>query len=236
MMFDPLFLLMALPGLLLAMYASFLTKSRFQTYSRVAPSSGLTGAQAAYQMLRREGLHDVAIERVGGFLSDHYDPRKRVLRLSPDVHDGRSLSAVGVACHEAGHALQHARHYAPLALRSSLVPAATVTSNLSNIILMLGMALMFLRGVAAGQSVLLVGALLLSVSVLFTLITLPVEWDASARAKKAMVSSNIVGSAQADDAAKVLNAAFLTYLASAISAIMTLLYWLMRAGVFGSRD
>jgi len=235
MIFDPLFLMMALPGLLLAMYASFLTKSRFQQYSRVAPSSGLTGAQAAYQMLRREGLNDVAIERVSGFLSDHYDPRKRVLRLSPDVHDGRSLSAVGVACHEAGHALQHARHYAPLALRSSMVPAATVTSNLSNIILMVGLFMSF-AAPGAGRGMLLAGAALLTVSVLFTLVTLPVEWDASARAKKAMVSANIVGSAQADDAAKVLNAAFLTYLAAAVSAIMTLLYWLMRAGVFGSRD
>lgn len=235
MIYSPTFLLMALPGFALAMYASFLTKSRFNRYAKVAPSSGLTGAQAAYQMLRREGLHDVAIERVNGFLSDHYDPRKRVLRLSPQVHDGRSLSAVGVACHEAGHALQHARKYAPLALRSSLVPTAAVTSNLSSWILMLGLFLSF-TAPGAGRGILLAGAALLSVSVLFTLVTLPVEWDASARAKKAMVTANIVNSAQADDAAKVLNAAFLTYLASAVSAVTTLLYWLMRAGVFGSRD
>lgn len=233
MLFDPVFLLFATPALLLSLYASFLTKSRFKKYSRVAPSSGLTGAQAAYQMLRREGLNDVAIEKVQGFLSDHYDPRKRVLRLSPDVHDGRSLSAVGVACHEAGHALQHAKHFAPLALRSALVPAATLTSTLSSPILMVGLFLSFMS--PAGRGVILLGALLLSVSVLFTLITLPVEWDASARAKKLMVSNGIVGPRQEADAGAVLNAAFLTYLAAAISAIMTLLYWLWRAGVFGNR-
>jgi Zn-dependent membrane protease YugP len=234
MIFDPLFLMLALPGLILSMYASFLTRSRFKKYARVAPSSGLTGAQAAYQMLRREGLGNVAIERVGGFLSDHYDPRKRVLRLSPDVHDGRSLSAVGVACHEAGHALQHAKHYAPLALRSSLVPAATITSNLSSPILMLGLFLSMTS--PAGRGMMLLGAALLAVSVLFTLVTLPVEWDASARAKRCMVSDGIVSPSQESDASAVLNAAFLTYLAAAVSAIMTLLYWLMRAGVFGSRD
>ncbi|MEX2608292.1 MAG: zinc metallopeptidase [Kiritimatiellia bacterium] len=233
MMFDPVYFLFALPALALSMYASFLTKSRFKKYSKVAPSSGLTGARAAYQMLRREGLNDVAIERVQGFLSDHYDPRSRVLRLSPDVHDGRSLSAVGVACHEAGHALQHAKGYAPLALRSSLVPAATVTSKLSMPILFIGMLLS--ARTPAGQGLMMLGALLLTVAVVFTLITLPVEWDASARAKKLMVSNGIVSPQQERDAGAVLDAAFLTYLAAAISAVMTLLYWLYRSGLIGGR-
>lgn len=233
MMFDPLYFLFAMPALILSMYASFLTKSRFKKYAQVAPSSGLTGAQAAYQMLRREGLNNVGIERVQGFLSDHYDPRSKVLRLSPDVHDGRSLSAVGVACHEAGHALQHAKGYAPLALRSSLVPAATITSKLSMPLLFIGM-LLSTRS-PAGQGMMALGALLLTVAVVFTLVTLPVEWDASARAKKCMVNDGIVSPQQERDAGAVLDAAFLTYLAAAISALMTLLYWLYRSGLIGGR-
>lgn len=233
MMFDPLYFLLAMPALILSMYASYLTKSRFKKYSQVAASSGWSGSQAASQMLRREGLDNVAIERVQGFLSDHYDPRSRVLRLSPDVHDGRSLSAVGVACHEAGHALQHAQGYAPLALRSSLVPAAAITSKLSMPLLFIGM-LLSTRS-PAGQGMMALGALLLTVAVVFTLVTLPVEWDASARAKKCMVSDGIVSPQQERDAGAVLDAAFLTYLAAAISAVMTLLYWLYRSGLIGGR-
>jgi len=227
MMIDPVFLLFALPGLLLAGYASFITKSRFQKYSRVAPTSGLSGAQAAAKMLRQAGLPDVGIERIGGFLSDHYDPRARVLRLSPAVFDGRSLSAVGVACHEAGHALQHATGYAALGLRSALVPAASFTSQLSSPLLMFGLFLSMASPM--GRPLLIMGILMLSVSVLFTLVTLPVEWDASARAKRVLVDDGIVAPYQERDAAAVLDAAFLTYLASAVSALMTLLYWILRA-------
>lgn len=227
MMFDPVFLLFALPGLLLAGYASFITKSRFQKYSRVAPTSGLSGAQAAAKMLRQAGLHDVGIERIGGFLSDHYDPRARVLRLSPAVFDGRSLSAVGVACHEAGHALQHATGYAALGLRSALVPAASFTSQLSSPLLMFGLFLSMASPM--GRPLLIMGIIMLSVSVLFTLVTLPVEWDASARAKRVLVDDGIVAPYQERDAAAVLDAAFLTYLAAAVSALMTLLYWILRA-------
>ncbi|WFB34760.1 zinc metallopeptidase [Kiritimatiellota bacterium B12222] len=232
MIFDPVYFIFALPALLLSMYASALTKSRFNKYSKVAASSGLTGAQAAHQMLQREHIQDVGIEKVQGFLSDHYDPRSKVLRLSPQVFDGRSLSAVGVACHEAGHALQHASGYKPLALRSRLVPATTFTSKLSMPLLMLGL---FMSGSPMGQNMMIAGALLLTVSVLFTLVTLPVEWDASARAKKVLVRDGVVSPAQEADASAVLNAAFLTYLASAISAVMTLLYWLYRSGLLSQR-
>lgn len=232
MILDPMYFVFIAPALLLSIYASMLTKSRFQKYARVPADSGLTGAQAAAQMLRREGLEGkVGIQRVNGFLSDHYDPRARVLRLSPDVYDGRSLSAVGVACHEAGHALQHAQNYAPLALRSSLVPAATVTSQLAGPLLMFGLLLSM--GAGAGNGILIAGIALFSVSVLFTLVTLPVEWDASARAKAVLVRDGVVSPRQEADAAAVLNAAFLTYLAAAISAIMTLLYYLWRAGLLG---
>ncbi len=223
---DPIYLMYALPGLLLGLYAQFLTQSRFRKYSRVAATSGLTGAQAAQRMLRQAGLAEVGIERVGGFLSDHYDPRTRTLRLSPDVHDGRSLAAVGVACHEAGHALQHAKGYAPLALRSALVPAVTLTSQLSGYVLLAGLVLSF--GSGLGQGLLLAGIVMLSLTVLFTLVTLPVEWDASARAKRVLVADGIVSPWQERDAGAVLDAAFLTYLASAVASIMTLLYYLSR--------
>jgi Zn-dependent membrane protease YugP len=162
MMFDPLYFLFAAPAIVLSLYAKFLTDSRFRKYSRVAPSSGLTGAQAAYQLLRREGLNDVAIERVQGFLTDHYDPRDKVLRLSPQVHDGRSLSAVGVACHEAGHALQHAQRYVPLNFRSAMVPATNATSRMSMPLLFIGL---LLSGSPMGQMMMIGGALLLTVSV-----------------------------------------------------------------------
>ena len=184
-------------------------------------------------MLRDAGLDNVGIERSQGFLSDHYDPRHRVLRLSPDVHDGRSLSAVGVACHEAGHALQHASAYAPLNLRSSLVPAAQITSKFSSLVLMAGLILSATS--PAGRNILMLGVALLSVSVLFTLVTLPVEWDASARAKKVLVHSGIITQREQADASAVLNAAFLTYVASAVSAVTTLLYWLWRSGLLGGR-
>lgn len=232
MIFDPVYFLFLAPALLLSLVAKTMTESRFRRYAKVAPSSGLTGAQAAYQLLRREGLTDVAVERVQGFLSDHYDPRDRVLRLSPQVHDGRSLSAVGVACHEAGHALQHATAYAPLAMRSALVPATNFTSRLSMPLLIFGL---LLSGAPAGRMMMIGGALLLTVSVLFTLVTLPVEWDASARAKRLMVQDGIVSPLQERDAGAVLDAAFLTYLAAAVSAVMTLLYWLYRSGLIGGR-
>jgi Zn-dependent membrane protease YugP len=233
MMIDPMYFLFAAPAILLSLYASFLTKSRFKKYSQVMASSGVTGAQAAFMMLRDAGLDNVGIERSQGFLSDHYDPRHRVLRLSPDVHDGRSLSAVGVACHEAGHALQHASAYAPLNLRSSLVPAAQITSKFSSLVLMAGLILSATS--PAGRNILMLGVALLSVSVLFTLVTLPVEWDASARAKKVLVHSGIITAREQADASAVLNAAFLTYVAAAVSAVTTLLYWLWRSGLLGGR-
>lgn len=222
MIFDPLYIMLAVPGLLLGMYASWKTKSTFYHYARYAASSRLTGAQAARRLLDREGLGNVGVERAGGFLSDHYDPRTRTLRLSPDVHDAPSLSAIGVACHEAGHAIQHARAYAPLQLRSALVPITQVSTNLVYIVFILG-AVMNLPGLMQ------TAVWMFAVVVLFTLVTLPVEWDASARAKRLMVSAGIVNSREQADAGKVLNAAFLTYVAALVSALLTLLYFIMRA-------
>lgn len=217
-----------LPGIILGGLAAFKTKTTFMKYSKVPASSRMTGAQAARRMLDGQGLNDVGIEAVQGFLSDHYDPRHRVLRLSPDVYQGHSLSSIGVACHEAGHAIQHAEEYAPLKLRSFMVPATQFGSQLSYPLLMAGLFFNF-------TGLIMLGAILFSVAVVFSLVTLPVEWDATARAKKLMVSSGIVNQSEADDSAKVLNAAFLTYVASAVTALITLIYYLWRAGLIGGR-
>jgi uncharacterized protein len=225
MFFDPMYLVFAIPGLLLALYASFLTKSTFKKYSNVASRSGMSGAEAAGQMLAGAGINDVAIEETGGFLSDHYDPLSRTLRLSPSVYRSNSLAAIGVACHEAGHALQHAAGFVPLHLRTALVPATNISSWLSYIVITLGFVL-------NSQQFVLLGAIIFSAAVVFSIITLPVEWDASRRAKDRMVSAGVVSAAEAIDAGKVLNAAFMTYVAAAVSSLLTLAYYLLRAGVF----
>ena len=228
MYFDPAYILFALPALLLSLYATVLTKSRFARYAQVEPSSGMTGAEAARRLLDRQGLQNVEVEPVQGFLSDHYDPAGRVLRLSPEVYGSSSLSAVGVACHEAGHALQHASGYVWLGFRNTLVPATQIGSYLSYIILMLGFMLHHPLMIYLGIGLFFLG-------VIFSIVTLPVEWDASARARRLMVSAGIVTAAEQEDAGKVLTAAFLTYVAAAVSALLTLLYYLMRAGLLGGR-
>lgn len=226
---DPLYLILAAPGLVIALIATFITKTTFAKYSEVPSTKGLTGAEAAAKLLKDAGIFDVAIEETQGFLSDHYDPMTRTLRLSPGVFESRSLSAIGVACHEAGHAIQHARSYYPLYLRSALVPITNFSSIGSYIIIPLGFLMQ-------SFNMIIIGIALFSLVVLFSLITLPVEWNASARAKELMVSAGIVSQDEAYSAGKVLNAAFLTYVASAISALLTLLYYLIRAGVFNSRN
>lgn len=228
---EPLYLVFAIPGILLSLFASLYTKSTFSKYSEEYSSKGLTGAEAADRLLRSNGVDDVKIEMTEGFLSDHYDPMSKTLRLSPDVYGKSSLSAIGVACHEAGHAIQHARSYAPLYMRSALVPATNISSMLAYPLFFIGL---FLHS----QGLILFGIILFSVAVLFAIVTLPVEWDASARAKKLMVEDGIVSQQEASAAGAVLNAAFLTYLAAAIGAMFTLLYFLYKAGMLGnsSRD
>lgn len=223
-------LMVMLPGMVLSGVASFLVKSTFKRFEQVGTTSNMTGAEAAQLMLQRQGVTDCRIEPVSGRLSDHYDPRDKTLRLSEPVYNARSISAIGVACHEAGHALQHAQGYKFLQMRSKLVPVTNLSSKMSMPVLMGGMLLMSLAP-ALGKPVVYLGVLLFSAAVLFSVVTLPVEWDASARAKKAMVAANIVNGEEARGASKVLNAAFLTYLASAIASIMTLLYYLHRSGL-----
>ena len=222
MILDPLYFILAAPGILLGLYASWKTKSTFHHYAQYAASSRMTGAEAARRLLDREGLQNVRVEPVNGFLSDHYDPTSRTLRLSPDVYSSPSLSAIGVACHEAGHAIQHAQAYAPLQLRSALVPVTQFSTNAVYFIFIAGM---FMQIPMLMQTAIV----LFSVVVLFTLVTLPVEWDASARAKKLMVSAGIVSAREQEDAGKVLNAAFLTYVSALVSSLLTLLYFIMRA-------
>ena len=226
MQMDPLYLLFSVPALLLSMLASFFVKSTFNKYSKVTSSSGLTGAEAADKMLRASGVTNVKIEHVNGFLSDHYDPSVNTLRLSDAVYGSNSLSALGVACHEAGHALQKANNYAPMGLRTLLVLPANLGSKFSYVLIL---------GGAAMQQPFLVkaGLILFTAAVAFSVVTLPVEWDASARAKKALVTAGILQPAEREHAGSVLNAAFMTYVAGAVSSLATLLYYLLRAGVIG---
>jgi len=231
MYFDMTYmLLVVLPGMVLSGGASWLVKRTFKNYETVGTQSNMTGAEAANMMLQRAGVTNCRIEPIGGRMSDHYDPRSRTLRLSEPVYNARSISAIGVACHEAGHALQHAQGYKWLQMRSSMVPVTNIASKMSMPVLMVGMMMLSLAPVL-GQWVVLAGVALFAAAVIFSVITLPVEWDASARAKTAMIQAGIVNQQEAVGAGRVLNAAFLTYLASAIASIMTLLYYLHRSGL-----
>lgn len=220
MFFDPLFLVFAIPGLLLGLYAQSRVKSNFNKFAKVRTVRNVTGAEVARQLLDAQGLYDVAIEETQGFLSDHYDPRSKVLRLSPGVYRTPSIAAAGVAAHEMGHALQDAGGYFPLQIRSALVPAAQFGSSLAPWLFMGGLLLNF-------TSLAWVGVIMFAAAVLFTLITLPVEFDASARAKKLLVSHGILIGDEIEGVNKVLNAAAWTYVAAAVSAIGTLLYYVM---------
>lgn len=236
---DPLYLMMMVPTLVLSLIASLLTRGTFKKYATVRASSGLTGAQAAERMMHSQGVFDVKVERIDGFLTDHYDPTKKVLRLSSAVYDSDSLSAIGVACHESGHAIQHARAFAPLALRTVLVPAAQIGSTASYWIILLSFILLGFHGLVSHETALTllkIGIVCFSATVVFALVTLPVEWDASHRAKLHMVSSSIVGPGQEVAAGRVLNAAFLTYVAAAVSAVTMLIYYLLRSGLLGGRS
>ena len=222
--FDPVYLIFLIPGIALSLWASARTKRAFNKWGKVR--AGMTGAEAARRMLNSAGLYDVQIGRASGFLSDHYDPRTRRLALSPDVHDRPSIAAVGVACHEAGHAIQHANAYAPLQLRSAMVPLASIGSNLGWIVMMVGV---FISAMGLVQ----LGVLLFAATVAFQLVTLPVEFDASKRAKELVVDYGILAPHERVGVDKVLNAAAWTYVAAAVAGILTLLYYLFR---FGAMD
>ncbi len=228
MYFDPVYFLFIGPGLLLSLWASWRTKSAFTKWSRVRTMRGMTGAQAAQMLLDRAGIRDVRVVPTSGFLSDHYNPMTKTLALSEQVYGSPSIAAVGVACHEAGHAIQHAKSYGPLWIRSLLVPTANIGSTLGYLGMAIGLGLQ-------SQGLVAVGALLFSCVLAFQVITLPVEFDASARAKKLAFEHGIVSESERGGVSSVLNAAALTYVAAAVSTLLTLLYFLLRSGLLGGR-
>jgi Zn-dependent membrane protease YugP len=219
--FDPLYLLFSLPALLLGLWAQLQVQSAFNEYSRVHTITGVSGAQVARRILDSNGLRQVVVEQAEGFLSDHYDPSQGVLRLSPHVYQGNSLAAAGVAAHEAGHALQHRAGYAMLQLRTAMVPSVQIGSWLGPIIFFIG----FMMTGLIGQTMAWLGLLLFAATAAFALITLPVEFDASQRAKQLLVSQGIIAQQELPGISRVLNAAALTYVAAAVQAISTVLYY-----------
>lgn len=226
MFFDPLWLVFAIPGLLLGLYAQSKLSSAYGKYSRVATQSGRSGAEAAREILDQAGLYNVPVEEVPGKLTDHYDPAKRALFLSSNNFHGRSLAAVGVAAHEAGHALQHQAAYAPLSFRTALVPITGFASTAYMWIFMAAMFLAFTRIVSHALFSHLIGIaiILFAVVTLFQVVTLPVEFDASRRAKAQLAKLGIVHSNEGKAVSQVLNAAAMTYVAAMVSSIMELLY------------
>lgn len=225
--FDPTYILIII-GVIITLAASAKMNSAFRRYSRVRSHSGLTGAQAATKILNYAGIYDVVVERVSGNLTDHYDPRSKVLRLSDATYNATSVAAIGVAAHECGHAMQDKEAYAPLKLRGSLVPVANIGSNLSWVFIILGIVM------GANQTLLNIGILLFSLAVIFQLVTLPVEFNASSRALRVLKDSVMMYDDEVEDTRKVLSAAALTYVASAAAAILSLLRLVILFG--GGRD
>jgi Zn-dependent membrane protease YugP len=228
---DYWYFVFVLPGMLLAAWAQWRVSSAYARASRIPPRSGMCGAEAASAMLHAAGVDGVRILPVDGFLSDHYVPGKGILYLSPGVYAQRSLAAVGIAAHEAGHALQDAYRYPLLAMRNFLVPAAGIGSNFAWIAIIIGLVLNW-------TGLTLIGIGLFSLVVIFQLVNLPVEFDASRRARLALVDGGIITPEEDVEVARVLNAAALTYVAATLTSVLILLYYLFRAGLLGgsSRD
>jgi Zn-dependent membrane protease YugP len=233
-----MYLLFVAPAMLLALWAQWRVRSAYAEASRIRPASGLSGAQAADEVMRAGHVpNTVQIEPVQGFMTDHYDPSQKVLRLSPEVYSGRSLAALGIAAHEAGHAMQDAQHYAPLTIRNSLVPLASFGGGMAWIIIMAGFVLSYLSQALAelGGFLVLVGIGAFSMVVIFQLVNLPVEFDASRRARAALIDGGLITADEDVYVKKVLDAAALTYVAATLSSVMTLLYFLFRSGLLGGR-
>jgi uncharacterized protein len=214
-----LYILFSLPALLLGLWAQYKVKGAFNKYSRIRNSIGLTGAEVAQRILDMNGISDVKIEQTGGILSDHYDPVSKTLRLSQEVYQSNSVAAAGIAAHESGHALQHAEKYFPLQIRSAVVPVVQIGSWLGPIIFMAGLLFM-------GTNVAWAGLILFAATAVFSILTLPVEFDATHRAKTILTGSGMMYSTDMDGINKVLDAAALTYVAAAIQAVTTILYYL----------
>jgi Zn-dependent membrane protease YugP len=225
--YDPTFLCFIIPALILGFIAQAAVKSKFNKYSQVRTMRGMTGAQVAREILDSNGLYDVTVEETNGFLSDHYDPRTRTLRLSPEVARVPSVASAGVAAHETGHALQHAQGYIPLQLRSFMVPAVQFGSWLGPLVIISGILLeALLRMSSLGLAIAWFGVGLYALVAIFAVITLPVELDASARAKKLLYQYNIVDRGELSGVSSVLNAAAWTYVVAAIAALLELARWI----------
>lgn len=223
MFFNSMWFMFALPPLVLGLWAQARVRSAFNKYSKVRTARGISGAQAARYLLDSNGLQNVAVERVDGVLSDHYDPRSKVLRLSTKVFSEPSVASVGVAAHETGHALQDRDDYSPLRARTAIVPAVQIGSGLGPILFFVGL---FMQGVL-GESLAWLGIILFGLAAVFALVTLPVEFDATRRAKAQLVSTGLMAPEEMVGVNKVLDAAALTYVAAAVQAISQMLYYVM---------
>ncbi len=227
--FDPTYVLIII-GMLLCLAASAHVNSTFRKYSKVASNSGMTGAQAAARILESQGIYDVTIQHIGGDLTDNYNPKNKVLSLSDATYASTSVAAIGVAAHECGHALQHHKGYVPISVRNALVPFANWGSRLSWILIIIGI---LFYGQGTGQTMIDIGIFAFSLAVLFQLVTLPVEFNASNRAVRVLESTGIFGNQELKYTRKVLGAAALTYVAAAASSILQLLRLVL---LFGGRD
>ncbi len=227
-------LLIMAPAFIFMIYAQIKVNSAFKKYSKVANSQGITGAEAGERLLRTNDLGNVRIEGIKNRLGDHYDPRKKVLRLSPEVANTPSVAALGIVAHEVGHAVQDKTGYAFMKLRSSLVPAASLGSNIGFICLLVG-GLLFTFSEVLGMSVVWIGVFLFSLAVLFTFVTLPVEFNASNRARQMLRSTGMVSTQEYEGASAVLSAAALTYVAAMLQAVAQLFYFVMIALGMGRR-
>lgn len=221
------YLLFMLPALLLGMWAQMKVKGTFNKYSRIGNSRHMTGEQAARMILDKNGLYNIAVERVAGELTDHYDPRAGVIRLSSSVYSSTSIGAIGVAAHEAGHAVQHAEGYVPIQVRNKIVPVCNFGSSAGPVLILAG-CLFAGRGSNFGMNLILVGIALFSLVALFQLVTLPVEFDASKRALRVIEQSGQFAREDYRGAKKVLSAAAMTYVAALVTSVMQILYYITR--------
>jgi Zn-dependent membrane protease YugP len=231
--FDPRYLLFALPALVLAFYAQWRVRSAYGRYSRKPNHRGLSGSEIARILLRSAGLDHVRVEEAGGRLGDHYDPGKKVLRLSRGVSQGRSVASLGIVAHEVGHAMQDATNYGPLRVRSGLVPAVQIGSWLGPIIFFAGF---FLSGLTGSTTIAWLGLFLFAGTVVFALVTLPVEFNASKRALQLLHSYQLADGRELQETKQVLDAAALTYVAALAQALSTLLYYVFLLTGFSRRD
>ncbi len=227
--FDPLYLVFMIPGVILTLWAQVKLRSSFSKYRQIPNSRGLTGAQAAQEVMRAAGVYDVGIEPIAGELTDHFDPRDKVLRLSEPIYSGRSIAAMAVAAHEAGHAVQQATNYAPMTVRQNLVPVANIGSNIGLYAVIFGVIL-GVTGLAW------IGLLLFASMTLFQLVTLPVEYNASARARELLERAGLISRDEYGEVRSMLNAAALTYVAGFAASLLTLLYYLMLVSGMSRRE